>query len=281
MGNMKARIILPALIFILSGCENMEMRGFFTSYDNVNYRFEQSSEWNSRNPPYEISIPQRTYTIYAMGDSHVGGTENLDTFFRNSRNENVTAVVMAGDITNGHKEDYVIFSEHLPSKDSLIYFAIVGNHDLFFDGWKHFYSIFGSSSYYFIVNTPDQSDLFICLDTGGGTVGSKQLEWFKELLESRRNNYRYCIIFTHNNLIRMRPTTSTNPMVPEIEVLLDLFLRHNVNLVVTAHDHKHNIDILGNTSHIIMDALQDTEDDASYLKLSINEENINYGFVAL
>jgi len=278
---MKIKIILPVLIFILSSCDKMEMRGFFTSYENANNRFEQSNEWNNQNGHSEISIPQRTYTINAMGDSHVGGTENLDTFFKNAQDENATAVVMVGDITNGHKEDYDVSSEHLPLIDTLIYFATVGNHDLFFDGWKHFYSIFGSSSYFFVINTPNQSDLFICLDTGGGTLGNIQLDWFKKLLETSRNNYRYCTVFTHNNLFRLRPTASTNSMVEEIQVLLDIFLRHNVNMVVTAHDHKRNTDILGNTNHIIMDALQDVNDKASYLKLSINEENIDYSFVEL
>ena len=281
MGNMKIKIMLPFSILILASCEKMEMRGFFTAYENVNERFEQSIEWNTQNAIPEIYISERTYTIYAMGDSHVGGTENLDTFFNNTQSEKVTAVVLIGDLTTGHEEDYNRFSEHLPLKDSLIYFPVVGNHDLYFDGWKHYNSIFGSSTYYFVVNTSDESDLFICLDSGGGTLGDKQLDWFKNLLETSRNNYRYCIVLTHNNLLRLRPTASTNPMVEEIQVLLDLFLRHNVNMVVTAHDHKRNTDILGNTTHIIMDALQDENDNASYLNILINEDNIEYSFVGL
>jgi len=281
MGNLRNKIILPVLILILSGCDKMEMRGFFTSYENANMRFEQSDEWNNINGHSEITITEKNYTINVMGDSHVGGTENLDIFFKNAQDEDATAVVMVGDLTTGHKEDYDVFSEHLPIKDSLICFATVGNHDLYFEGWKHFYSIFGSSSYFFIVNTPDQSDLFICLDTGGGTLGNKQLDWFKKILETNRKDYRYCMVFTHNNLFRLRPTGSTNPMVEEIHALLDLFLRHNVNMVVTAHDHKQNIAVLGNTTHIIMDALQDENDKASYLKLTFNEETINFSFLKL
>lgn len=281
MGNIKARILLPILILFFSSCDEFEIRGFITSYENANSRFEQSSEWNKQNGHAEISIPKETYTIHAMGDSHVGGTENLDTFFKDALDKDATAVVMVGDITTGHKEDYDVLVEHLPLKDSLIYFAIAGNHDLYFDGWKYFYSVFGSSSYYFVVNTPNESDLFICLDSGGGTLGNKQLDWFKKLLKTSRNSYRYCTIFTHNNLFRLRPTVSTNPIVEEIQVLVDLFTRYNVNMVVTAHDHKRNTVILGNTTHIIMDALQDTNDEASYLKLSITEENIDYSFIEL
>jgi 3',5'-cyclic AMP phosphodiesterase CpdA len=281
MENLKIKIAVLLLICVFSGCDKFELRGFFTSYENANERFQESNDWNNQHGYTEINISSSSYSINAFGDSHVGGTENLDTFFETSQDENVTAVVMAGDITTGHKDDYDVFEMHLPLLESLPFFATAGNHDLYFDGWQHFYSIFGSATYFFVVNTPGQSDLFICLDTGSGTLGSKQLKWFKALLESSRNNYRYCVVFTHNNLFRFRPTTSTSPMVEEIQVLLDLFLKHDVNMVVTAHDHKRNYDILGNTVHIIMDALLDENDEASYLKLSVSEEKIDYSFVDL
>ena len=89
------------------------------------------------------------------------------------------------------------------------------------------------------------------------------------------------MVFTHNNLFRSRPTASTNPMVEEIHILLDLFIQHDVNMVVTAHDHKRNTSIHGNTTHIILDALKDDNNKASYLKLFVSEENINYRFVKL
>lgn len=278
---MKLKIAVSALLIIISACEKMELRGFLTSYENVNERFDQSIEWNNQNPYSEIDVSQNTYTIYAMGDSHVGGTINLDTYFKNAQDEDATAAVMVGDLTTGRKDDYVVFSEHLPARDSLQYFPIVGNHDLYFDGWKYYYSIFGSSTYLFSVNTPNASDLFICLDSGGGTLGNRQLDWFKKLLETKRNSYRYCTVFTHNNLFRLRPTASTNPFVEEIQVLLDLFIRHQVNMVVTAHDHKRNTAVFGNTIHIIMDALQDENDNASYLKIIVNEEKIDYSFIEL
>ena len=281
MENIKLETLYFLIILALSSCEKFETRGFICSYESVNHRFEQSKEWNTTNGYSEIKIQQRNYTIFAMGDSHAGGTENLDTFFKNAHDENITAAVMVGDLTTGHNEDYNVFSEHLPLKDSLKYFALVGNHDLYFDGWKNFYSIFGSSSYFFVVKTPVESDLFICLDTGGGTLGNKQFDWFKNLLETNRNLYKYCIIFSHNNLFRFRPTTSTNPMVEENYALVDLCIRYNVNMVVTAHDHKRNWDFLGNTNFIIMDALQDDNNEASYLKLSVNERNIDFGFVEL
>jgi 3',5'-cyclic AMP phosphodiesterase CpdA len=281
MENIKLITFYLLIIATLGSCKKFETRGFINSYESVNNRFDQSMEWNNINGYSKIQIQERNYEIYAMGDSHVGGTKNLDIFFKNAQDENATVAVMVGDLTTGNKEDYISFSEHLPLEGSLKYFALAGNHDLYFDGWSHFYSIFGSSSYYFVVKTIEASDLFICLDTGGATLGNKQFDWLKNLLETSRNSYRYCIIFTHNNLFRFRQTTCTNPMVEEIYALTDLCMRYHVNMVVTGHDHKQNHDVLGNTDFIIMDSLEDENNNAGYLKIFVNDKNVDFSFVKL
>jgi hypothetical protein len=88
-------------------------------------------------------------------------------------------------------------------------------------------------------------------------------------------------VYTHNNIFRLRPTFSTNQFNEEIQALLDLFLKHEVNVVVTAHDHERNTDVLGSTTHIIMDALQDIQDKPSYLKLDFTQDEVDYSFVDL
>ena len=106
MENFKLKIISIFFIIALSSCEEFEMKGFFTTYESINPRFEQSVKYNNLNGYSKIVITQSNYTIYAMGDSHVGGTKNLDRFLKDAQDENATAVVMVGDLTTGHKKDY-------------------------------------------------------------------------------------------------------------------------------------------------------------------------------
>ena len=249
------------------------------SYESADERFEQSMRWNYNNPAREIVIPDDHYSIYSMSDSHVGGTKNLDNFVSEAITDHAIAMVMAGDITTGHTDDYAVLREHIPQSDSIESFLIVGNHDLYFDGWKRFHTLFGSSTYKFTVSTPQATDLFLCLDTGSGTLGSEQLDWLKNILLMERASYRHCILFTHNNLFRNRHTGSTNPLVEEVHVLLDITLRYSVDMVVTGHDHKKNVEIFGNTTHISMDALQDDYDNAGYLKLVIDRNELNFEFI--
>jgi hypothetical protein len=282
MGNRCRKIgLILTLIAVLTACDEFEMRGFVASYESVDQRFDQSMEWNRTHPFREISVPTGEYHLFVMGDSHVGGTKNFDFFVSEAQKSKAAAVVMNGDLTTGHAEDFETFWQHLPDPDSLATFQIAGNHDLYFNGWKQFYSLFGSSTYLFSVKSPNANDLFICLDSAGGTLGRKQLDWLKDILEKERQNYRRCCVFTHNNLFRIRHTFSTNPQMEELYVLAEWCVKYEIDLVVGAHDHVRNVARLGNTTFLTLGALIDQNKDASYLKLSCKLGKLTYEFIEL
>ena len=277
----KIKFYLFIIIFNVStiACDKVDIRNMFINYEPVDERFDHSMAWNENHPFKEISLATDNYTLFTMGDSHIGGTKNFDAFIDSSITSNAAAAVLVGDITNGNESDYDMLYQHLPNPAPLAIFPIVGNHDLYFNGWEKFWTLFGTSTFLFTVKTPVASDLYICLDTGGGTLGSKQLVWFKEVLANQRPNYRRCIILTHNNLFRFRRTSSTNPLAEELYVLLDLFAIHQVDMVITGHDHAKDAEVFGNTTHIVMDALKDEYKEAGYFKLNVQGGIIQYQFI--
>jgi predicted phosphodiesterase len=250
----------------------------FLSKESVNKRFSQSMAWNSKHPYREIVVPSDDYSILTMADSHVGGTNNLDSFLNIAQTTNASAVVMAGDLTTGNTEDYDVFEQHLPDQDSLPSFLIAGNHDLYFDGWNEFYSRFGSSTYLFTIKTPAATDLFVCLDTGGATLGDRQLEWLRNMLQTLRPDYRHCFVFSHANLFLFRHTLSTTPLIEELHVLIELFTKNQVDMVINGHDHQQYTEFFGVTRYIVMDALKDGLSNAGYFQLRVKNGNIVYKF---
>jgi hypothetical protein len=86
------------------------------------------------------------------------------------------------------------------------------------------------------------------------------------------------LVFTHNNLFQFRKTLSSNLNVEELNVLLDLFTRYNVEMVVTGHDHEKNASVFGRTTYIQVAALKDGLSNAGYFELTINGNNIEYEF---
>lgn len=272
--------LLLILLFCCS-CETIDYTGFIYSTDPVNERVKQSLEWNESNPAREILVSGTNYSLLIAGDSHVGGTVNLDSFLIQANTSGNSGLVIVGDLTSGKREDFEIFKQELESKNSGPAFLMIGNHDLFFNGWGTYFEFFGSSTYSFTVRTDDTIDLFICLDSGGGTHGWRQLEWLKDLLEKERKNARYCILFTHDNFFRAHRTLSTNPLVDELRIIFDLCYTYSIDMVIMGHDHMRSEEFLGKTTYITLDALEDDFEDASYLKLQIKESGLNYTFIEL
>lgn len=277
MGN-KIKIFSLLLIFAgIYSCD-VDFTGFIRSTDRVEDRFIQSMEYNDNDSTENVIINSSDYSLLAASDLHVGTTINTEKLLNYYISSDDIALMLVGDIVSGRREHYELFSEITDTITKPLFFMI-GNHDLYFDGWKSFYEFFGSSSYYFTVTTSDTSDLYICLDSGGGTLGKSQVAWLKNLLDEQRENYRYCIISSHVNILRTRRTSSTNPLVEEVAFLLDLFAKYDVNLVITGHDHVQDVAKIGNTTILILDAVVDSNPDAGFLKVTANPDNLTYEFV--
>jgi predicted phosphodiesterase len=279
--KIKTAIILCTLLVCHSCNEDVDNSGYFYSPDPVNERVKQSLEWNDSNPSRSISVSGTEYTLLIGGDIHAGGTVNLEAFIAQVNKPGISGMIIIGDLTTGKKEDFENFKQKLDSANSCPAFMIVGNHDLFFNGWDIYFDLFGSSTYSFTVRTDDTSDLYICLDSGGGTHGWIQMEWLKDLLEKERKNARYCFLLTHNNFFRTHRTGSTNPLVNELRVMIDLCYEYSVDMVIMGHDHKRSEDFLGRTRYVTLDDLQDDSENASYLELQVKESGPVYKFIRL
>jgi UDP-2,3-diacylglucosamine pyrophosphatase LpxH len=274
---MKTKLFLIfAITFSLNACvKDMTM---VIPSETADERFNKSMEWNLQHPSPEVIVTSDEYSLFCVADCHVGGTKNIDSFFSLANSSTASAIVMVGDITTGHAQDYEKFKTCLPKQTSMPLFFIAGNHDEFFGGWEQFNSKFGTSTYLFTVATPNETDLYICLDSGGGTLGAKQLKWFENTLQTKRSAYRNCFVFTHVNLFRPRHTTSTNPFVEEIKVLVGLFTKYQVDMVITGHDHVRADQLFGITRYIQLDALEDNAPNAGYFILKVREGKIEYSF---
>lgn len=263
------KTVITVFIIALSSCiGDADLTGFIRSTDRIEGRYTLSMQWNADNPYKNIVVSEDNYQILVASDVHVGPTKNYEQFINIAIEDEVAAMVFVGDFVTGKENDYERFHDLLPDYQTKPSFMLTGNHELYFDGWKHFHRLYGSSIYYFTVETPSANDLYICLDNGSGTIGKSQLQWLQTTLENQRTNHRYCVVFMHVNFFRGRHTTSTNPRVDENLVLLDLFEKHQIDMVITAHDHKRAYEKLGRTYYLVTDALKDDNRNASYIVLT-------------
>jgi predicted phosphodiesterase len=282
MGYLKriGHIVFLAAVIILQSCsDEVDYSGFFYSEASSNERFEQSMKWNESHPARDITVNSDSYTFLVAGDSHCGHTDYLDFFIEKTAVPEISFSILVGDMTSGQSYDYDTVYTHLARLDTKPYFPTVGNHDLFFDGWQSYMNYFGTSTYTFTVTSLSGKDLFICIDSGTATLGSKQMKWLKETIRNTRGNYRNCIVFTHVNFFRTHRVTSTVPLIEELYALLDLFADNSVDMVLMGHDHRRSVENFDATQYITLDALIDDFEYASYLSVTNREGTLSYQFI--
>lgn len=272
-------LVLSLLIIGFSSCSKLDIGGFFNSTSDADKRFAESMEWNASHPQKVISISDSVYYIHAGGDSHIGETAALESLLNLSKNPQIAALFIAGDVTTGKLDGYDSLRALFNRTDSVNVFMTTGNHDLYFSGWDTWIDYFGSACYTLAVNTPAGSDLFVFLDSGSGTLGKDQFNWLETTLENDRDSYRHCVVITHLNFFRNGAGMSTNPSVEEIGALLDLFAENNVNMVITGHDHDQYVESFGNNTYLTMDALVKEPEERTFLRLAVYPDSLSYEFV--
>lgn len=268
------RIFLILAIAGFSACNHdLDILGFFsTSSPKVNKRFEQSQKYNCENGFPFIVTSDTSYQVVFASDCHVGEGKYLSKILSHADSAAIPALFLLGDLTSGREDDYRTFRDLIGTRYHQNVFTTVGNHDLYFKGWNFYKDFFCTSIYYLVVQSATAKDIFIILDSGSGTIGRKQFEWLENLLDNQRNLYRYCFIGTHVNMFRNGGSLTGSNEAEEIEVLLSLFRKHQVNYVISGHDHNFYEEIFMNTTYITMAPADDREPIAEYLTFTIGQE---------
>lgn len=255
----------------------LDVRGmFFPESDGVEKRFEQSIEYNGTREYRVINVPTDSYKLYVFADSHIDGTtEGLDRFVAdcNADPDAAPFSLCLGDLVNkkGRFDDFIAHTEPLATTHPL--FVTTGNHDLYFGQWADFRERFHTTTYCFDVRTPSAKDLYICLDSGNGTLGRNQRKWLEDILKEKSESCRNIIVFTHTHFFKKDSSqeTTSNFALEETYDLAGLFARYGVDLVLTGHDHYREDTYFKRVRYIILDALKDGVKNASYAVCTIGD----------
>lgn len=157
------------LILILAACG---------SNSTHELRFTESETLAA--PLNSISISNASQFSFAIvGDTHVGGgdTARLRTILNQANSEGDSFVVLLGDIVDtGERSDIVAVQTAISDTGwTGKVVPVIGNHDVFNDGWKNYKELQGQS--HFTVDVGNTR--LMVLDTADGVVGDKQEDWLK------------------------------------------------------------------------------------------------------
>ena len=241
------KYILFITIITFTSCDKYDIQGFFVcpSKERVNERFEQSIAYNEKHKEDTLIIANSDeYQFCAAADFHVKSTANtLSRYVKlTASTPSILFSSILGDITDQKGGLSIAFDSINNNKGNSIIRTLAGNHDLYFNQWHEYYQLFGSSTYFFIVKTPNTSDLFIALETTTGSLGKLQKEWLEKILVEKRNQHRYCIVLTHTNFFdtELSQFPSGNFSLEETAFLTNIFSKYNVDIVINGHDHTYS-----------------------------------------
>ena len=283
MLQMVKHIVFILTAIAICSCNRVDFKGLFIpTGDGVEKRFEQSAEMN-KDLKADTVHTEGSYIFYVAADPHINTTHrNLTVFNGAFRNDAGAAFgVILGDCIDvrDNLPKYMEALAYDPDRHTCNHelFHILGNHDVFFNGWDDFKEIVGPSAYWFEVEAGTARDLYISLDTATGTLGRKQSEWLRTFLAENRQSYRHCIIMTHTNFFYTdnSQTGSGNLPIEECFWLIDLLGRHDVSLVLQGHDHYREDLSYNGVRYVVLGTIRDESEAPEYLKVEVGPDDIH------
>lgn len=281
---MKKEIYLVVMMAVCGGCTDSAVTGIIRgTSERANTRFEQSMTWNEAQG-YSAIETKEEYVVYACGDTHVEAPSKSFTRFvmDYKADPNCPFALHVGDIIDANNQFSIYFSQaaqqpegYVAGKDTMFY--ALGNHDIYYGQWDEYRKYKASTTYYFFTQTQsgEPLDLFICIDTAEGTLGTDALAWLKKVLEKAKGEqWRHIVVMTHTNFFRHDRSQqfTSNLAMEETYELTYWFKKYGVEMVISGHDHYREVQDYSGVKYITLDALKDDLESSSYLKLTMGEK---------
>lgn len=275
------------LSLLISGCDlGVDYGGFFSSYSTPDSRFNEreSLAMHSETSTLEtmaLTSGKLSFSFAIVSDIHVQDSlaTHLDQFINDLLSTEDAFILDCGDSTQSGYESQLITYKTFMNSSTLPWFAALGNHDLYYEGWKNYRDTIGRSVYSFgIGNSSDPGSTYvIALDSANSTLGTKQLSWLESTLIEQDGLWDHLIVFTHSQFFSDGITTVvqfTNS--EEIYKLMYLFKTYGADYVFMGHNHSWNSQTVNNIKYITLDPLQKENSDDSFVRVTVDGSDISH-----
>lgn len=261
-------IFLIVIISISLSCNYIDIAGLFNS-SFVDQRFAEKNDLKNFSSP-DVS-DDTNFNFLIISDTHYYLTQPnyIKEIEQNRKDWGISFIIILGDIVqNGYKDAFNLAKDDFENSKIPIY-PIIGNHDLYNNGWNNYKKIMGRSVYAFEIN----NTYFIFLDTANGTIGNLQKSWLEKRLS--KSNHDNILIFSHYSPTDQEWQSLVEWSFPEERYyLIDLLDRYNVDFMFCGHLHNNDIKEIRGVKYQVIKNISSNENDV-YLKVSINGNKIS------
>ena len=238
-------VILCILCLLFTSCEYDLQHAFYRA-ENTDDRTKVCYNLKESESP---SPAVDKYSVAVFSDIHFGGkklTRHEEAFLEWLQEAKADGsapefCICLGDIVeHGLKKEFDAYKDFVQKIEALLgsgkVYGVLGNHDLFNNGWDHYHSMVFPYEAFYHFKTKKFS--WYCLDSASGTLGKKQFNKIEKLF---KNDPAPKIIMTHvpvysNPLNSMGYFSMQNTY--EADMILTLYAKSNVKLVLNGHIHE-------------------------------------------
>jgi len=218
----------------------------------VDERFEESLSGQSK--PLKIPVVQNPehFSFLWCTDMHLrtNRRDYLDKLGMFAQRVNARFIIHSGDLADhGLLEEFNYFLVRKEEAVLPVFFAVLGNHDLYGDGWDAFKEKMGPSVTAFDYG----NSRFIFIDSATCDIGRQQMDWIEDELKSARQSYwiEHIFIFSHMCLYDSTFESPTIICDPDERYLLTSLLdKYDVDFFLCGHKHSAEKYRLNGTWHI-------------------------------
>jgi hypothetical protein len=222
------------------------------------------------------------FTFLAVGDLHIsnGDTTRLRNILQAASDEGDSFAVFLGDIVDsGNPADVKAFQEAVSDLgwDGKV-FPVIGNHDIFNDGWEAYKNVNGPSHYSLTVG----NSKFIAIDTADGGMGQLQEQWLlAELQKARPAN-----LFLLSHYPAVTPGMRTYlKLADEAEAarLMHWATKYKVTAWLAAHYHSYLKGTIEGVDYLVAGGgggrRMDPVRSYFFVQVAVNEASVSYRMV--
>lgn len=260
---MRRIIFIFFLIFctiFLASC-NVDLSGSVVSSD-VDHRFRDNASLPEKSNT-DIVTPEFSFIVISDPHTYHASHSKLAAL-KDKVLPGDQFILVCGDITEcGYEEDYQAFCGYL-NEFGLPYYTTIGNHDLYFGGWRDYKKTLGRSCYTFTAGPAR----FISLDSANGTLGGKQRIWLEQILKTKIEPLS--IGFTHFDFFNPGFTD-----IEEVYYLMHLFENTNVKYVFMGHTHFYYHKVVNGVNYVNVPGFED-EGKKYFIRVFISGADVSY-----
>lgn len=233
------RVGVATFLLLLGGC---------VAQSGSETRFQESAALSFGATSITPTNPN-VFSFAIVGDVHMGtDATRFAQILSQSRVGGNDFVILLGDIVDkGTKESFEVVRTAIQNSGySGRVLPVIGNHDVFENGWQHYKDSFGPSHYAVSIG----NSKFIALDTADGTVGDAQRNWLSDELAKPKAAHTFLL----SHYLPVIPTQRTYlRLADEREAmrLMKLAQNNSVRAWLGAHYHSFISETIDGVQYVV------------------------------